>query len=112
MMTASCLRPLSAAVPALSTLCAALALCAACSGGTGGGDMSMTGVDLTSPGVELKPGLALPQGAAPALTLVTPAQGPTAGGTVLDLTGQNFAPGATVTIAGTAATQVTVVSAT
>ena len=48
----------------------------------------------------------------PTLTAVSPASGPTAGGTTVTLTGTNFAAGATVTIGGTAATSVVVVSAT
>ena len=48
----------------------------------------------------------------PTLTAVSPASGPTTGGTTVTLTGTNFAAGATVTIGGTAATSVVVVSAT
>ncbi|MHC5019417.1 MAG: IPT/TIG domain-containing protein [Planctomycetota bacterium] len=54
----------------------------------------------------------LASGAAPTLTTVNPASGPNGGGTTITLTGTNFAPGATVTVGGTAATGVTVVSAT
>jgi hypothetical protein len=49
---------------------------------------------------------------APLLTTVSPASGPTAGGTAVTLTGQNFASGATVTVGGAAAASVVVVSAT
>ena len=48
----------------------------------------------------------------PTLTAITPATGSTAGGTAVTLTGTNFAAGATVTINGTAATSVVIVSAT
>jgi hypothetical protein len=46
----------------------------------------------------------------PLLTTVSPTSGPTAGGTGVTLTGQNFASGATVTVGGAAATNVVVVS--
>jgi len=49
---------------------------------------------------------------APTLTAVSPDQGSALGGTQLTLTGTNFVSGATVRVGGTAATQVTVVSAT
>jgi IPT/TIG domain-containing protein/fibronectin type III domain protein/thrombospondin type 3 repeat protein len=49
---------------------------------------------------------------APTLTSISPTSGPTAGGTVITLTGTNFASGATVTVGGTAATSVQFVSAT
>lgn len=47
---------------------------------------------------------------APTLTAVAPVSGPTTGGTLLTLTGTGFAPGATVTIGGTAATNVIIVA--
>jgi hypothetical protein len=50
--------------------------------------------------------------APPSVTSVSPSSGPLAGGTSVTITGANFAAGATVTIGGTAATNVTVVSAT
>jgi hypothetical protein len=50
--------------------------------------------------------------AAPALTSVSPTSGPTAGGTTITLTGSSFVSGATVRVGGTAATNVTFVSAT
>ena len=50
--------------------------------------------------------------AAPTLTSVSPTSGPTAGGTTITLTGTNFVSGATVRVGGTAATNVTFVSAT
>ena len=49
---------------------------------------------------------------APILTSVSPTSGPSTGGTPVTLTGQNFAPNATVTFGGTAATSVVVASAT
>ncbi|MCI0341961.1 MAG: IPT/TIG domain-containing protein [Planctomycetales bacterium] len=52
------------------------------------------------------------QGAAPTLSSVSPNAGPTAGGTLVTLTGTNFAAGATVTFGGTQATSVTVASTT
>ena len=48
----------------------------------------------------------------PTLTSVTPAGGPTTGGTALTLTGTGFISGATVTVGGTPATGVTVVNST
>ena len=49
---------------------------------------------------------------APTLTSVSPPSGPTAGGTTITLTGTGFVSGATVRVGGTAATNVTFVSAT
>ncbi|MEI7926141.1 MAG: IPT/TIG domain-containing protein, partial [Chloroflexota bacterium] len=49
---------------------------------------------------------------APTVSAVAPALGPSAGGTSITITGTGFVSGATVTIGGTAATGVTVVSAT
>src|SRR5262249_58487680 len=51
-------------------------------------------------------------GPAPTITGVSPTSGAGTGGTGLTITGTNFAPGATVTIGGTAATRVTVVNST
>ncbi len=48
----------------------------------------------------------------PTLTAVSPASGPTTGGTTVTITGTNFAAGATVTVGGAAATSVVVASAT
>ena len=48
----------------------------------------------------------------PTVTGVSPATGPTAGGTAVTITGINFAPGATVTFGGMAATNVVLVSGT
>jgi hypothetical protein len=48
----------------------------------------------------------------PTVTGVSPASGPTAGGTAITISGTNFAAGATVTVGGTPATGVSVVSAT
>jgi len=50
--------------------------------------------------------------AAPNVTGISPGAGPTAGGTVLLISGANFANGATVTVGGAAATGVSVVSGT
>ena len=50
--------------------------------------------------------------ASPTLSAVSPVSGPAAGGTAVTLTGTNFAAGATVTVGGTAATSVVVVSST
>ncbi|WP_433542066.1 IPT/TIG domain-containing protein (plasmid) [Streptosporangium sandarakinum] len=44
-----------------------------------------------------------------AITSVTPATGPAAGGTPITIKGSDFTPGATVTVGGTAATSVVVV---
>ncbi len=49
-------------------------------------------------------------GPAPTISTVTPAAGPSIGGTVLTITGTNFVAGATVTVGGTAATAVSVVN--
>ena len=46
----------------------------------------------------------------PILNTVSPTSGPTAGGTAVKLTGQNFSPGATVTFGGAAATNVLVLT--
>lgn len=51
-------------------------------------------------------------GSGPTITGISPSSGPTAGATVVTLTGTNFCAGATVTVGGVAATNVTVVSAT
>jgi hypothetical protein len=48
----------------------------------------------------------------PTVTSVSPNTGPTGGGTPITITGTNFATGATVTVGGTAATSVVVVSGT
>ncbi|MEO5822775.1 MAG: IPT/TIG domain-containing protein, partial [Vicinamibacteraceae bacterium] len=48
----------------------------------------------------------------PTLTSLSPVSGPTAGGTAVALTGTNFAAGTTVSIGGTAAASVVVVSST
>lgn len=58
------------------------------------------------------PGIFSIQYPAPTLGTVSPTSGLTGGGTVLTLTGTNFRSGATVTVGGTAATAVTLVSAT
>lgn len=49
---------------------------------------------------------------APTISTVTPASGPTAGGTVIAVAGTGFVSGATVSVGGTAATGVSVSSAT
>jgi hypothetical protein len=49
---------------------------------------------------------------APTVLSITPASGPTAGGTPVTISGANFATGATVTIGGVAATSVSVASST
>jgi hypothetical protein len=54
----------------------------------------------------------LPILAPPTLSAITSSSGPSSGGTVVTLTGANFQTGATVTIGGTAATNVSVLSAT
>ena len=50
--------------------------------------------------------------APPTVTSVSPNNGPVAGGTAVTITGTNFAAGATVTLGGTAATNVVVASST
>jgi glucose/arabinose dehydrogenase len=49
---------------------------------------------------------------APTVTSISPTSGPAAGGTPVTITGTNFVSGATVTLGGTAATSVVVVSST
>jgi hypothetical protein len=49
-------------------------------------------------------------GNAPALTAITPASGPASGGTGVTISGANFTAGASMTIGGVAATDVSVVS--
>ena len=49
---------------------------------------------------------------APIVSSITPASGPVSGGTAVQISGSNFAAGATVTIGGTAATDIVVNSAT
>ena len=51
-------------------------------------------------------------GPPPVVTSISPASGPTAGGTTVTVTGTGFAPGASVFLGGVAAPQVTFVSAT
>ncbi len=51
-------------------------------------------------------------GSGPTITGVTPPGGPITGGTVVTLTGTNFCAGATVTVNGATATNVTVVNST
>lgn len=51
-------------------------------------------------------------GAAPTVTSIAPARGSTAGGTAVTVTGTNFIAGASVTMGGAAASEVTVASAT
>ena len=51
-----------------------------------------------------------PGGTTPSVTAVTPNSGTTLGGTTVSVTGSNFSAGATVSIGGTAATNVTVLS--
>jgi hypothetical protein len=52
-----------------------------------------------------------PSGNPPRVTAINPSSGPTSGGTSVTISGSNFAAGAIVTIGGTPATNVTVVSA-
>ncbi|HTM89353.1 MAG TPA: IPT/TIG domain-containing protein [Terriglobales bacterium] len=49
-------------------------------------------------------------GGAPGVSSISPTSGPTNGGTAVTISGSNFAAGATVTLGGTSATNVTVVS--
>ena len=51
-------------------------------------------------------------GPSPVVSTVSPGTGPQAGGTSITITGSNFFPGATVTVGGSAATSVVVVSPT
>ena len=70
--------------------------------------MPMTNPDLAQPTGE--PDLAMPEVATPTLTMVSPASGPTSGGSLITLKGTRFAAGATVSFGGTQATMVKVVS--
>jgi hypothetical protein len=70
-------------------------------------DLSMTATDGGSPMDDMAVGPVTPR-----IDQVTPSNGPTTGGTVLDITGQNFENGATVTVGGKSATNVMVVSST
>ena len=54
----------------------------------------------------------IPPPAGPTVTGLSPTSGPTAGGTVVTISGTNFAAGPTVRVGGVAATSVTLVSAT
>ncbi|HEX5164078.1 MAG TPA: IPT/TIG domain-containing protein, partial [Thermomicrobiales bacterium] len=76
-------------------------------------------LDLTGDGAGITPRLrdilftyTLSGALGPAVSAVTPASGPTGGGTSVTITGSAFATGATVSIGGVAATAVTVVNAT
>ena len=53
-----------------------------------------------------------PAPTSPTLTSVSPASGPTSGGTTITLTGTNFVSGATVRVGGAAATSITFASST
>lgn len=94
------------------TLCGVLAMAAMAwqcdSNGTQGSnpDLSTGGPDLATPAPDLA------TLAAPTITTVAPNIGPNTGGTAITITGTGFQIGATVTVGGTACTQVTVVSAT
>lgn len=52
-----------------------------------------------------------PSGTAPRVTSISPTSGPTSGGTAVTISGSNFAAGAVVTIGGTPATNINVLSA-
>ena len=62
------------------------------------------------PSKETTATLTLSRGAAPSITSVTPAKGPTTGATTIAIVGDNFVTGAEVTVDGVAATSVVVVS--
>ena len=80
---------------------------------TPAGSAGAVTVTVTNPGV---PSGSLANGftyvVVPTITSISPNNGPIAGGTAVTITGTNFAAGATVTIGGTAATNVVVVSGT
>jgi hypothetical protein len=80
---------------------------------TPAGSSGAVTVTVTNPGV---PSGSLASGftyvVVPTVSSVSPNNGPIAGGTAVTITGTNFAAGATVTIGGTAATNVVVVSST
>lgn len=75
-------------------------------------DESGNGHTLTATGGAQTSGASCFDPAAPTVTSLTPNRGVTAGGTVLVITGTQFAAGATVTIGGTPATGVTINSST
>src|SRR5579872_2342398 len=95
-------------VPLLPTLLL-IAFADGCSGAGAGVDSMPT---LPSQDMDLGPPPDLLRGPGPVLDTITPSRGPSAGGLTLSLSGQNFARGATVTVAGALATQVVVVSPT
>ena len=80
---------------------------------TPAGSAGAVTVTVTNPGV---PGGSLANGytyvVVPTVSSVSPNNGPVAGGTAVTITGTNFGAGAAVTIGGTAATNVVVVSGT
>ena len=80
---------------------------------TPAGSTGAVTVTVTNPGV---PSGSLANGftyvVIPTITSISPNSGPIVGGTAVTITGTNFATGATVTLGGTAATNVVVVSGT
>ena len=66
----------------------------------------------STPSAEVSYTVPTPPPTTPTITSFTPTSGPTAGGTVITISGTNFATGATVRIGGVAATGVTLVSST
>ena len=66
----------------------------------------------STPSSEVSYTVPTPPPTTPTITSFTPTSGPTAGGTLITITGTNFATGATVRIGGVAATGVTLVSST
>src|SRR4051812_30263546 len=83
-------------------------LCVALGSGCPAGTVNLGLPDLAIPDA----GADLAMHRAPTLSAVTPGRGSTVGGGALTLDGQNFAAGAMVSIAGAAATQVSVISET
>ena len=66
----------------------------------------------SAPSTQVSYTVPTPSPTTPTITSFTPTSGPTGGGTVITITGTNFATGATVRIGGVAATGVTLVSST
>ena len=78
----------------------------------GAGPVNVVVTNYNGPSVTLTSGFTYTTGSptAPAISSITPNSGPTSGGTAVTISGINFAAGATVTLGGSPATDVTVVN--
>ena len=77
-----------------------------------GSNSATATLSATGPWVMQMVGFTVGSSPAPTVTTVSPNNGPTAGGTVVTISGTNFAAGATVTVGSVAATNVAVVNST